>query len=110
MSLVRLMVRRGDEVFCVPRNDSGKLDLPTRATDRRDSDGAEAIVALAIEVTGTTAPPVFLGAVRNIGPTPADTYPWPAPRAHFGVWRVDAAPAIDGSWINLTGPDSVTSR
>ena len=107
MSLVRLMLRREDEIFCVPRSDTGKLDLPTRSTSRGDIDGAKAIAALAEAVTGSTGPPLFLGAVRNIVPAPPDTYPWPAPRAHFGIWLMDAAPVLDGSWINLVRPDSL---
>jgi hypothetical protein len=107
MSLVRLMLRREDEIFCVPRSDTGKLDLPTRSTSRGDIDGAKAIAALAEAVTGSTGLPLPFGAVRNIVPAPPDTYPWPAPRAHFGIWLIDAAPVLDGSWINLVRPDSL---
>jgi len=106
MSLVRLLIRRGDAVFCLPREDSGKLDLPTRATCGGDVDGSEAIAALAKAVTGSMVGPVFLGAVRNIVPASAEGYAWPAPRAHFGIWRVDAAPTVDGRWIKVTRSDS----
>jgi hypothetical protein len=47
MCVVRLLLRRGTEVFCVPRDDSGKLDLPIRHADQHDFSGVEAIQALA---------------------------------------------------------------
>lgn len=101
MSLVRLLLRRDDEVFCVPREESTKLDLPTRTTAQGDTDGSQAIAALAEAATGSTSRPTFLGAVRNIVPSPPPTYAWPAPEAHFGIWLIDAEPVIDGSWIDL---------
>ncbi|MBQ3357585.1 MAG: NUDIX hydrolase [Microbacterium sp.] len=101
MSMVRLLLRRGDEVFCVPRPETGKLDLPTRLTAANDLDGSIAIRALAAEVLGTEAGIAFVGAVRNVVERSGRDYPWPTPRAHFGVWASPDAPIIDGTWIDL---------
>ncbi|WP_239066156.1 NUDIX hydrolase [Microbacterium hibisci] len=107
MSLVRLLLRLGDDVFCVPRADSGKLDLPTRATAEGPADGSAAIAALSEAVTGSRVRPVFVGAVRNIVPDPPATYPWPAPCAHFGVWSTDEPPVVDGTWVDVGRGDSL---
>ncbi len=101
MSMVRLLLRRGDEVFCVPRSGTGKLDLPTRLTAANDLDGSVAIRALAAEVAGLGADLAFVGAVRNVVERPVDDYPWPTPLAHFGLWASPDAPIIDGTWIDL---------
>lgn len=102
MSMVRLLLRRGDEVFCVPRSETGKLDLPTRRTDAGDLDGVRTIAALAAEVVGAPAETRFLGAVRNVVERPVDDYPWPTPLAHFGVWASSDAPIVDGTWVDLS--------
>ena len=106
MSLVRLLLRRGDDVFCVPREGTGKLDLPTRATDAGDPDGAWAIAALTAATVGMPRQARFVGAVRNVVPSPPSTYPWPAPIAHFGVWHADASPIVEGSWVDIRSADS----
>lgn len=101
MSMVRLLLRRGGEVFCVPRSETGKLDLPSRLTDAEDLDGSLAIRALAAEVLGIVPALTFVGAVRNVVELPVDGYPWPSPLAHFGVWASTDAPIVDGTWIDL---------
>lgn len=100
MSIVRLLLRRGDEVFCVPRPETGKLDLPMRIAATHDADGSITIRALAEEVVGSGAVD-FLGAVRNVVDAPADDYAWPAPLAHFGVWTTTDAPLIAGTWVDV---------
>ncbi|MFK0402784.1 NUDIX hydrolase [Microbacterium sp. NPDC090225] len=102
MSMVRLLLRRGDEVYCVPRSETGKLDLPTRSTDGDDLDGSVTIRALAAEVVGAPTETRFLGAVRNVVERPGSDYPWPTPLAHFGVWASPDAPIIDGTWADLS--------
>lgn len=102
MSMVRLLLRRGDEVFCVPRSETGKLDLPTRRTDAGDADGSVTIRALAAQVVGGRADLAFVGVVRNVVERPVDDYPWPTPRAHFGVWASPDAPVVDGTWADLS--------
>lgn len=101
MSMVRLLLRRSDEVFCIRRAETGTLDLPTRRTDADDPDGSTAIRALAAELVGPRAPLAFVGAVRNVVDLP-DDYPWPTPLAHFGVWASTGAPITDGTWVALS--------
>jgi len=109
MCLVRLLLRQDDRVFCVPRDDSGKLDLPTRPVAPGDVDGTGTVTDLAVQVTGREHDARFLGAVRNVvGAADAD-YPWPQPLAHFGVWAVDAEPRIPGSWLRLDKTESPLS-
>lgn len=101
MSMVRLLLRRSDEVFCVARTETGKLDLPTRRVELDDPDGSATIRALAAEIIGLDAPLAFTGAVRNVVERRQDDYPWPIPRAHFGVWASADAPIVDGTWVAL---------
>jgi hypothetical protein len=100
MGLVRLLIRDGDRVFCVPREHTGTLDLPTRRVGETDPAGLETILALGIEVTGSAESPRWVGAVRNIVPAPRGDYEWPAPIAHFGVWQAESMPRIDGQWLD----------
>ncbi|MFB7843069.1 hypothetical protein [Microbacterium sp. NPDC056052] len=100
MGLVRLLIRDGDRVFCVPRERNGKLDLPTREVGEADPTGLNAILALSLDITGSDEPPRWVGAVRNIVPDPSGDYRWPVPIAHFGVWQVDNAPRVDGQWLD----------
>ena len=99
ISMVRLLFRSSDEVFCVRREETGRLDLPTRRTDADDPDGSTTIRALAAEVVGPRAPLTFVGAVRNIVEHGVDDYPWPIPVAYFGVWTCTDTPTIDGTWV-----------
>lgn len=101
MSLVRLLLRREDRVFCVPRERTGgKLDLPTRLVGEHDPQGALAIAELARCITRTDALLTFIGAVRNTVDRPSPGYGWPAPVSHFGVWGgADADPVVDGVWL-----------
>lgn len=106
MCLVRLLLRRADRVFCVPRDGAGKLDLPTRAVAVGDPGGASTLAELVADVTGAPREAHYVGAVRNVVDVGASNYPWPAPLAHFGVWSVDAAPVVRGDWV---GVDAATS-
>ncbi|MEV7972055.1 NUDIX hydrolase [Cellulomonas sp. NPDC089187] len=103
--LVRLLLRRGDDVFCVPRED-GRIDLPTRAVPAADHDGSLTARRFASEVLASPAViEGVVGYVRNVVPEPTSDYPWPSPRAHFTVWAVRGEPAVDGQWVS-TGVDS----
>lgn len=106
MSVVRLLVRRADEIFCVARPDTGLLDLPMLMTSKGDLDGVRTIAALADTVTGRRCEPMFLGAVRNIVASDSVGYRWPTPVACFGVWTVDVNPSIEGVWLRAHGERS----
>lgn len=106
MCLVRLLLRHDDHVFCVPRDDAGKLDLPTRPVAPGDPDGAGTVTDLVTAVTGLEREARFLGAIRNVVGAGGDDYPWPQPLAHFGVWTVDAEPRIPGHWLRLDEQES----
>ena len=102
MSVVRLLLRQDDRVFCVPRQEDGRLDIPQRIVGADDPWGERAIADLADHVTGHRAPLQFAGAVRNVVDSVSEDdggYPWPTPHAHFGVWTSSAAPVIAGSWV-----------
>lgn len=105
-SLARLVIRRGSDVFCVPRDD-GRIDLPAAPVPTHgDSDGRRTAAAMKTAVIGTSGVlqhPV--GYVRNIVPEPSPDYPWPSPVAHFTVWATTGEPAVPGQWVPL-GPDS----
>ncbi|NYI40265.1 hypothetical protein [Demequina lutea] len=100
MCLVRLLLRKDDLIFTLPRDDTGKLDLPTRRTEVHDLDGTEAITLLQQEVTGVVGNARFVGSVRNLVETPTDDYEWPTPIAHFGVWEAGVQPMVPGHWLN----------
>jgi hypothetical protein len=101
MAVVRLLLRDSDQVFCVPRQKTGRLDLPMLEAASDDVDGTAAVRELAQRITGEHTGTHFIGAVRNVVDAPADGYDWPAPVAHFGVWASDATPTIDGTWLRL---------
>lgn len=101
MSLVRLLLRQDDRVFCVPRDDNGSLDLPHRVVGADDPCGEAAITDLAEQVTGCRALLRFEGAVRNVVASLHDDYAWPTPHAHFGVWTSEASPVVQGSWVSI---------
>ncbi len=99
--LVRLLVRRGDHVFCVARDGTGKLDLPTRRVPGLD-DGRSTAELLAADVLGRPADVTLVGFVRNVVDAPGAGYPWPTPTAHFSVWAAHGEPTVDGQWLSLT--------
>lgn len=101
MAVVRLILRDSDRVFCVPRQGTGRLDLPMLETAPDDVDGTATVRELAHRITGEHTGMQFIGAVRNVVEAPADGYDWPAPVAHFGVWASDATPMADGTWVRL---------
>ena len=105
MCVVRLLLRQADRVFCVPRPDTARLDLPMPLVGQNDSSGVGAISGLAERITGSQTQLTFVGAVRNIVESPHDGYAWPTPRAHFGVWTSENAPVVDGTWVSV-GEDS----
>lgn len=104
--LVRLLLRRGDAVFCLPRDETGLLDLPTRAVAVDDVDGSRAAAALAQQVVGAPGPLVPVGFVRNVVAPGHDDYGWPVPVAHFVVWAADGEPVVDGTWVDACGATS----
>jgi hypothetical protein len=98
--LVRLLVRDGERIYCEPRADSGKIDLPTDLVPVDDPDGSRAAAALAQRVFGELVHVTPIGFVRNVVPTDAADYPWPTPVAHFTVWTAAGRPGIPGTWID----------
>ena len=105
VALVRLLLRREGEVFCVPRAETGDLDLPTRRVLAGDEGGKASAARLARETLGVAVVPVQVGFVRNVVERPAAGYAWPIPLAHFTVWAADGEPAINGTWV-----DAATAR
>jgi hypothetical protein len=101
--LVRLLVHRDGHAFCVPRDGSGKADLPTRPVPDL-GDGRAAAESLARDVLGTAAGLRLVGYVRNVVAAEAEDYPWPTPLAHFAVWAADGEPRVPGTWLPVAGP------
>jgi hypothetical protein len=100
--LVRLLVLRGVEVFCRPRAEDGRLDLPTRrvADGERPRRAVGELATLVLGARPATVRPS--GYVRNLVPSPGPDYPWPAPVACFSVWRVTPeVPVVAGVWCSL---------
>ncbi|MBO3089149.1 NUDIX hydrolase [Cellulomonas dongxiuzhuiae] len=96
--LVRLMVLRGNEFFCMMREPDGRLDIPTRHVAEGE-DPHDTAHALASVVLGPDAEVRPWGYVRNFVPTPSNDYPWPSPVACFTVWRpMSGAPVVPGLW------------
>lgn len=108
--LVRLLLRQGDSVFCVPRTD-GRADLPTRQVPPDDPDGRRTALELGRVVLGPEGRvhgPV--GFVRNLVRWTAPDYPWPRPQAHFTVWVASGIPVVDGEWVRLRAPSPLRDR
>ena len=108
--LVRLLLRRGDEVFCVPREQTAALDLPTRVVDPPDLDGRVAAAQLALEVLGRDARLVPVGFVRNVVAQDTPDYGWPVPVAHFVVWEATGVPVVDGEWVEASSARSLLAE
>lgn len=107
MCLVRLLLRRGDHVFCVTRDDgTGRLDIPTQRVLDGDPYGAQTIRSLHDLIAGESTEPKYLGSVRNTVSEPGTEYPWPTPDAYFGVWESPAEPLVDGQWIDAAANGS----
>lgn len=109
MAMVRLLLRRGRSVFCVPREGTGALDLPTRRV-MRPGDGIDEARALASEVTGVDAEVEYVGCVRNLVMSPDEDYEWPAPIARFGVWSTEEPPRVPGVWCEADDGSPLTTR
>jgi hypothetical protein len=101
--LVRLLVLRDGEVFCLPREEDGRLDIPTRRVAVGEHP-RRAAVGLATAVLGARSAVVRpVGYVRNLVPAPGHDNPWPAPIACFSVWRAGSgAPVVPGVWASVT--------
>ena len=103
--LVRLLIRDRELVFCEPRAETGKVDLPTEQVGPDDPDGRAAAAALTRRVLGTPVEAEPVGFVRNVVPAGVPDYAWPTPIAHFTVWSASSTPVIPGSWIDLGAAD-----
>ncbi|GAB2473299.1 NUDIX domain-containing protein [Xylanimonas ulmi] len=103
--LVRLLIQRGDHVFCVARDDTGKPDLPTRTVPDLD-DGRTTAELLTRDILGEPAAVTLVGFIRNIVDTPDADYPWPTPNAHFSVWAAHGEPRIQGQWLSISDQES----
>lgn len=66
MAVVRLLLRDSDRVFCVPRQKTGRLDLPMLEAVPDDLDGTVTVRELAQRITGEHTGMQFIGAVRNV--------------------------------------------
>ncbi|MFB2555590.1 NUDIX hydrolase [Herbiconiux liangxiaofengii] len=110
LCVVRLLLRQADRVFCIPRADTGRLDLPLRSVEPDDPGGMLGITSLAEQLTGDGSHLVFVGAVRNVVASPQDGYPWPTPHAHFGVWTSENPPIVEGTWVGITGGSPLRDR
>ena len=111
-NLVRLLIRRGTTVYCVPRDRTGVLDLPARIVPPSDPEGVATAIQLARDVLGETSEVTLIGYVRNVVGQSASDYEWPVPFAHFCLWAADGSPGGgDGRWVSTDGPESpLTSR
>lgn len=101
-AVIRLLVTSGEGVWVIPRADGGGLDLPAAHV----TDG----VAAALDTLLATAPVGTRGLrpwgfVRNTVPDPPVDYPWPAPVAHFAVWRGTVDPSAGPDGAARTGQD-----
>ncbi|MGY4644340.1 hypothetical protein ACVW07_002173 [Cellulomonas sp. URHB0016] len=100
--LVRLMVLRAGEIFCMPRESDDRLDLPTR-TVPPGADPHAVARALASAVLGLDSVVRPWGYIRNLVLDPPTGYPWPTPVACFSVWRpVSGEPVVSGVWQTRT--------
>lgn len=104
--LVRLLLRDGDRIYCEPRSDSGKLDLPTDSVSVDDPDGRQAATALAQRVLGKPVNVTPIGFVRNVVPNGIPDYSWPTPVAYFTVWTTVELPSAVGTWIDTSVTDN----
>jgi len=107
--LVRLLICRGETVFCVPRDGSGKLDLPTRKVPSSDQDGRATARQFAFDVFGRRASVTPVGFVRNVVHGQPDGYQWPVPLAHFTLWATDGEPLGAGTWVDANDHASLLS-
>ncbi|WP_098465240.1 NUDIX hydrolase [Isoptericola jiangsuensis] len=111
--LVRLLLRSGDDVFCVPRDGgTGRLDLPTCVVPDHD-DGRTAALGLARAVLGRDVVPTMVGYVRNEVLLPgaaSGNYPWPAPVCHFTVWQATGTPHLPGTWLPTDAASPLADR
>jgi hypothetical protein len=99
-NMVRLLIRRGATVYCVPRDRTGALDLPTRIVPPSDPEGVATAIQLAREVLGEMSVVTLVGFVRNVVGQPASDYEWPTPLAHFCLWAADGSPTGHGTWVS----------
>jgi hypothetical protein len=95
VSLVRLLVRRASQVFCIPREGTAKADLPTQIVPSDDPAGQRTVLLLAERVLGLAVPVRPIGFVRNLVVAVPVDYSWPAPVAHFVVFEAQGEPAIE---------------
>ena len=103
--IVRLLLTRpspdGEQFFTVaaPQGD----DLPTLFLGHSDQRRSveDGVQELAAQIVGDPEAPVqCVGFVRNVVPTPDETYTHPVPHAGVPVFRVtiDAVPVVEGTW------------
>ncbi|KZM79978.1 NUDIX hydrolase [Cellulosimicrobium sp. I38E] len=108
-SLVRLLVERDDAVFCVPRDGTGKRDLPTTRVEPGES-GWAAARRVAGDVLGAPGDLTVVGYVRNTVRS-GSGYPWPTPHAHFVVFRTGTVDVrVPGTWVPRAAPGDLVER
>lgn len=116
--IVRILLSRigsgGEpEVFCVEV--AKGLDLPTRflGGDNGWTAPTAGLDDLSRDVFGRVVPTRCVGYVRNVVPTPDESYQYPAPYAHVPVFAVTstAQPVVPGEWVSLSrGRDVLSTR
>jgi hypothetical protein len=115
--IVRLLVQRevpaGRELFCVETAKGADLPTVFLGTDDGWRPALAGVADLAARYLGRSAPTRCVGFVRNVVPTPDETYRLPAPTAHVPVFAptdpslVPSAGA--GTWIGGTAAPSLLS-
>jgi hypothetical protein len=107
--IVRLLLTRvgsgGEpEIFCVEV--AKGLDLPTRflGGDNGWTAPTAGLEDLSQDIFGRVVPTYCVGYVRNVVPTPDETYQYPTPYAHVPVFAAGSAiePIVPGEWVPLS--------
>lgn len=116
--IVRLLLTRvisgcEPEIFCIEA--AKGLDLPTRflGGDNGWTAPTVGLDELSQDILGRTVPTRCVGYVRNVVPTPDETYTYPTPYVHVPVFAPTSAtePVAPGEWVPLSrGRDELTAR
>jgi len=111
--LTRVGSGRESEIFCVEA--AKGLDLPTRFLGGDDGWTAPTVGLedLSHDIFGQVIPTYCVGYVRNVVPTPDETYNYPTPYAHVPVFTTTPAiePIAPGEWVSLSrGRNELSTR
>jgi len=102
--LTRVVAGREPEIFCVEVTKG--LDLPTRflGGDNGWTASTVGLDDLSQDLFGRLVPTRCVGYVRNVVPTPDETYQYPTPYAHVPVFTATSThePIAPGHWVPLS--------